>query len=69
MTIETLSFAELHAAYAKANDPKTERAIVNRVAQLIAELDSDYDPESGEPEPDFIGAAKDYLNSDEPDRY
>ena len=67
--IDAMGFAELHEAYSKADDYKIARGIIRRTAQLIAELDSDYNPESGELEPDHIGAAKDFLNGEDPNRY
>jgi hypothetical protein len=68
--IDTLPLTQLKAEYrserGKGDDADSDKldAIFSRVACLIAETDSDYDPESGNPEPDFNSAAKDFLGRD-----
>ena len=57
-----LNLDELKDLYRRTEDATVEKSIVKRAAQLIAENDSDYDPESGELEPDYLAAAKDFLD-------
>ena len=59
--IDSMGLVQLKNAYLAEDDSDKLDAIFSRVTQLIAETDSDYDPESGEPEPDFASAAKEFL--------
>ena len=43
-------------------DEERQTMILERTAQLIAE--ADYDPALGEPEPDYLSAARDFLTRD-----
>ena len=59
--IDSMGLVQLKNAYLAEDDSDKLDAIFSRVTQLIAETDSDYDPESGEREPDFASAAKEFL--------
>jgi hypothetical protein len=43
-------------------DTHKQKLIFDQIVQLIADTDDDYDPESGEPEPDWKSAAQDFLD-------
>ena len=72
--LDRKTFAELHAAYAAAQDRRSEALIIQRVAQMIWELEIDLDPEYGEDDDggrglDALAAARDFLNGEDPNRY